>query len=79
MILKDSFTNEASLKKRGKFYTPKFLVEIILDYAGYGIGQISCKHVIDNSCGDGAFLAEITKRYCDDFVKSHILSKGGKS
>ena len=74
MILKDSFTNEALLKKRGKFYTPKFLVEIILDYVGYGIGQISCKHVIDNSCGDGAFLTEVTKRYCDDFVKSHAVN-----
>ena len=27
------------------------------------------KHVIDNSCGDGAFLKEIVKRYCSTFLE----------
>ena len=31
------------------------------------------KHIIDNSCGDGAFLCEIIKRYCDT-AKSACLS-----
>lgn len=70
----NSFENHVSLKKRGKFYTPRFLVKIILDYAGYSVGQISCRHIIDNSCGDGAFLEEIVERYCDDFVRLRTVN-----
>lgn len=27
------------------------------------------KHVIDNSCGDGAFLVVVVKRYCVEYLK----------
>ena len=51
-------------KSNGRFYTPEFIVQNILDMSGYyGVGIIK-KHVIDNSCGDGAFLVEIVARYC---------------
>lgn len=52
-------------KSNGRFYTPRFIVQNILDMSGYyGVGIVK-KHVIDNSCGDGAFLVEIVKRYCE--------------
>lgn len=51
-------------KENGRFYTPDFIVNNILDMAGYHGQSILKKHVIDNSCGDGAFLIEIVKRYC---------------
>lgn len=53
-------------KSHGAVYTPRFIVEIILDAAGYRSG-VRQRHVIDNSCGDGAFLEEVVRRYCLDF------------
>ncbi|MBO7725332.1 MAG: N-6 DNA methylase [Thermoguttaceae bacterium] len=51
-------------KAKGRFYTPPNIVAMILDLAGYTGEGILGRHAIDNSCGDGAFLAEIVDRYC---------------
>lgn len=52
-------------KNLGQIFTPDYLVCDILDVAGYKpTKDILEKHVIDNSCGDGAFLKEIVQRYC---------------
>ena len=52
-------------KNLGQIFTPDYLVSEILDIAGYmSLKPITKKHVIDNSCGDGAFLKEIVRRYC---------------
>lgn len=40
-------------------------VHLILDTAGYQGNAILQKHILDNSCGDGAFLCEIVHRYCE--------------
>ncbi len=56
-------TNELNVKQNGCVYTPPFLVNIILDFGGYCGKNILNKHVMDNSCGDGAFLTEIVRRY----------------
>ncbi len=55
-------------KQHGRVYTPNYIVKIILDFGGYNTKKILKKHVIDNSCGDGAFLVEIVKRYCSVFL-----------
>lgn len=57
-------------KLLGKFYTPEFIVNNMLDFGKYYGQSILKKHVIDNSCGDGAFLIEIVKRYCKEFFKN---------
>lgn len=57
-----------STKQHGRIYTPKYLVNIILDFAGYYPDRILKKHIIDNSCGDGAFLQEVVHRYCIEFL-----------
>lgn len=56
------------IKHRGKINTPDYLVEEILDQGKYLCGNISQKHVIDNSCGDGQFMIHIVDRYCKDFL-----------
>lgn len=56
-----------SIKHRGKIYTPDYLVDIILDFGNYTLGNINQKHIIDNSCGDGQFIVHIIDRYCKDF------------
>lgn len=55
------------IKENGVVYTPKYIVEMILDQAQYTKNKIIKKHVIDNSCGDGAFLVEIVKRYIESY------------
>lgn len=66
-------------KSYGRFYTPDYIVNNILDLAGYCESNIIKKHVIDNSCGDGAFLTIIVNRYCKERIKNEtdisIISK----
>lgn len=63
---KENITTE---KANGRVYTPDYIVKNILDLAGYYEENILKKHVIDNSCGDGAFLVEIVDRYCKQSLK----------
>lgn len=56
-------------KKNGWFYTPDFVVQNILDLSGYHDACLLKKHVMDNSCGDGAFLVAVVDRYCEQFFK----------
>lgn len=66
-------------KLNGRFYTPEFIVNNVLDLSGYHGYAILRKHAIDNSCGDGSFLVAIVERYCNEFLKAskdlHTLSK----
>ena len=65
-----------AVKQHGRVYTPNYLVKVILDFGGYDKPNILKKHVIDNSCGDGAFLTEIVRRYCASFLtQKQDLSK----
>jgi len=57
-------------KLNGRVYTPSFIVSTILDFCDYCGCNILKKHIVDNSCGDGAFLAEIVSRYCEEFLKT---------
>lgn len=61
------------IKENGKVYTPQYIVNDILQLSGYYGKHILKKHIIDNSCGDGAFLTEIVKKYCIE-AKKHNLS-----
>ncbi|MDE6060727.1 MAG: SAM-dependent methyltransferase, partial [Clostridia bacterium] len=56
-------------KLKGRFYTPEFIVNNVLDLSSYHGQSILKKHAIDNSCGDGAFLVAIVDRYCNEFLK----------
>ena len=56
-------------KTHGRIYTPDYIVYNIFDLAGYRGEKILKKHVIDNSCGDGAFLTLIVKEYCEEYLK----------
>lgn len=64
------------VKHSGQVFTPEYLVRLILDEAGYNGPGILRKHCIDNSCGDGAFLLEIVRRYSSEYVRLHKSSEG---
>lgn len=53
-------------KTTGEVYTPKHIVQAVLDQSGYTYGHIRAKHVIDNSAGQGAFLIEVLIRYLNE-------------
>ena len=57
--------NQSAKKSKGRVYTPEYIVKNILDMAHYIGKNMFKKHVIDNSCGDGAFLCEIVCGYGD--------------
>lgn len=59
-------------KIKGRVYTPDYIVKNILDMVHYNEDIILNKHIIDNSCGDGAFLTEIVKRYCEIALKKGV-------
>jgi adenine-specific DNA-methyltransferase len=46
-----------------KIFTPNSIVHKILDMGGYDGANILKKHVMDNSCGMGAFIVPIVRRY----------------
>lgn len=68
----DKQITQNAKKTKGRVYTPDYIVKNILDMANYKGNSILKKHVIDNSCGDGAFLIEIVKRYCEIALKNNI-------
>lgn len=51
-------------KNKGQFFTPEWVVNLMLDLSGFNSNnsKIIDMKIIDNSCGDGAFLIEIVKR-----------------
>lgn len=61
-----------------QIFTPKYIVEDILDRIGYIANfdgkesNIRKKHIIDNSCGNGAFLCEIVSRYIDACIHDDL-------
>ncbi len=59
----------ADIKQSGQVFTPLYLVCDILNAAGYVENNIRKKHIIDNSCGNGAFLSVIVQRYIIEFLK----------
>lgn len=63
-------------KRLGQVFTPHDLVVTILDIADYTERDgILGKHVIDNSCGDGAFLVEVVRRYCTAHRHAHANTR----
>lgn len=70
--------NKIAKKSKGRVYTPDYIVNNILDMAHYVGDNIIEKHVIDNSCGDGAFLCSIISRYCETALEKGISTKSLK-
>ena len=57
-------------KKLGEIYTPRKIVEMILDGTGFSdINYDGSKNIIDISCGAGSFLVQATRRVVDFMIK----------
>ncbi len=64
------------IKNNGQVFTPDYLVKNILDEAGYYGENILQKHCMENSCGSGAFLCEIIRRYYNEYVAHYQTAQG---
>jgi len=59
-------------KKLGQVYTPKWIVEKILDEVNYNGKKILNQKIIDPACGDGAFLTQIIKKLIKEAQKEKL-------
>ncbi|MDR0319341.1 MAG: N-6 DNA methylase [Rickettsiales bacterium] len=66
---------KSKVKFDGQVFTPEYLVKDMLDFAGYCGFDIVGKHIMENSCGDGAFLCEIVRRYCSVYSRDSLKSE----
>ncbi len=60
------------IKQEGQIFTPPYLVRNMLDFVGYRGYDILNKHIMENGCGDGAFLEQIVRRYCELFPRESL-------
>lgn len=67
------FDNEMNKKKCQRF-TPKFMVDIMLDLAGYTTNLLG-QRVLENSFGTGSILKVIVKRYISSCLHKNIPSE----
>lgn len=63
---------ERKVKDLGQVYTPAHIVADVLDSAKYVGEFILHKHIMENSCGNGAFLVEIVTRYIEQSKSLNI-------
>lgn len=63
--------NISDKKLNGVFYTPKWIVDLILDKIEY-VNDIYDKKIIDPACGEGAFLGEVAERFFTDAKKNSL-------
>ncbi|WP_292461264.1 Eco57I restriction-modification methylase domain-containing protein [Methanothermococcus sp.] len=70
--LKKKENKENKNKLNGVVYTPKWIVEVVLNNLNYIVGNnIHSKKIIDPTCGDGAFLKEVVERFIIDALNSN--------
>ncbi len=64
--LYEHYLNLDDRKEKGQYYTPHFIVELILNRVGFNPlrkNQIDKRTFLDPACGSGGFLVEIAKRF----------------
>jgi hypothetical protein len=64
--LYQKYFDRETRKALGEFYTPKEVVEYIVDAVDYNGRSVVDKRLLDPACGSGTFLVEALKRYLDE-------------
>ncbi len=62
----------------GQVFTPKWIVNEILDLIDYQGSKILDKYILEPASGDGAFLNEIVKRYIESCKNNHLQNNAIK-
>ena len=59
--------------EHGVIYTKRWVVDFVLDLAGYVSGSgITNKVIVEPSCGCGAFMVSIVERLADEATRREI-------
>ena len=58
-------------KKKGAFYTPRFLVEVVLDSALMRTSTMIGKRYLDPACGSGVFLVGLFNRMAEEWSQAN--------
>ncbi len=66
-----TYTDE---KLIGKIYTPRFIVEKILDDIHFTSKNVVGKTILDPACGDGRFLAVVAERIIKYSAKEDLIN-----
>lgn len=62
-VLYQRYFDKQTRKALGEFYTPKEVVNYILDSVGYEGDSVLSERILDPACGSGTFLVEALDRY----------------
>lgn len=62
---------KAEDQKKGAFYTPRFLAEIVLDSALEQHGSLIGKKFLDPACGSGIFLVGLFNRLAEEWKQAN--------
>ena len=62
---------KAPEQRRGAFYTPRFLAELVLDMALTGTSSLLKRRYLDPSCGSGIFLVGIFNRLAEEWKQAN--------
>lgn len=63
-------------RAKGQVYSGPEVVALVLDAAGYSGPRVLGKDAMENSCGRGAFLEEMARRYAEAYVSSRGSPEG---
>ena len=62
---------KAPEQRRGAFYTPRFLAELVLDIALTGTHSLLERRYLDPACGSGIFLVGIFNRLAEEWKRAN--------
>jgi hypothetical protein len=69
---------KAEDQKRGAFYTPRFLAELVLDSALAGIPSLLGKTFFDPACGSGIFLVGLFNRLAEEWKQANLRARNDR-
>jgi len=62
---------EASARRTGAFYTPRFLAELVLDIALSADSSLLNRRYLDPACGSGIFLVGLFNRMAEEWKQTY--------
>ena len=66
---------EKEKKKKGAFFTPRFLAELVLDMTLDGVPSLLDKRFLDPACGSGIFLVGLFNRLAEEWNRNNPAAR----
>ncbi len=65
-------------QRKGAFYTPRFLVELVLEAALRESGTLLGKRYLDPACGSGIFLVGLFNRLAEEWIRTNPTARNDR-